>query len=130
MKGYLARAGCSIFALWLAASWLPGIAIEGVGAWCAGAAVIGLGNGWSRTAVVFYRMPLTVGTVALLSLAVNGVALALLDIGLDGFSLSGGIAALAGWLILAALIVPVTLFIGPDGAFRALIPARRRSNRP
>ena len=126
MKGYAIRIMCGVFSLWLVAAAVPGVGIDGGAAWLICALAVGLSNGLARTAIVFYVLPLRLGTVAGLSLAMNAAVPALLAALLDGVAVDGVFAAVAGWLALAGLASAVTLYIGPDGTLRPLIPASRR----
>ena len=123
MKGYSIRIACSALSLWLVVAAVPGIGIEGSGAWSICVLAVGLSNGLARTAIVFYILPLRVGTVAGLSLAINAVVLALLAVFLDGVAIEGAVAAVIGWLAMAGLASAATLYIGPDGTLRSLMPA-------
>ena len=126
MKGYATRATCSVLSLWLIDAVVPGIGIEGAGAWLICALVVGLSNGLARTAIVFYVLPLRLGTVAGLSLAMNAVLLAFLAVLLDGVAIEGAAAAVIGWLVMAGLASAATLYVGPEGRLFSLIPARRQ----
>ena len=126
MKGYAIRAMCCVLSLWLIDAVIPGIGIEGAGAWLICALAVGLSNGLARTAVMFYVLPLRLGTVAGLLLAMNAVLLALLAVLLDGVALGGAVAAVVGWITLAGSASAATLYIGPDGTLYSLIPASRQ----
>ena len=126
MKGYAIRATCSALSLGLIVAVVPGIGIEGAGAWSICALAVGLGNGLARTAIVFYVLPLRLGTVAGLSLAMNAVVLALLAVLLDGVAIEGAAAAVIGWLAMAGLASAATVYIGPHGRLYSLIPASRQ----
>lgn len=126
MKGYFIRAMCSVLSLWLVSAAVPGMGIEGAGAWLICALAVALSNGLARTAVVFYVLPLRLGTIAGLSLAINAVVLSLLAVLLDGVAIEGAVAAVIGWLALAGLASAATLYIGPDGTLYSLIPASRQ----
>ena len=123
MKGYSIRIACSALSLWLVVAAVPGIGIEGAGAWSICVLAVGLSNGLARTAIVFYILPLRLRTVAGLSLALNAVVLALLAVLLDGVAIEGAVAAVIGWLAMAGLASAATLYIGPDGTLRSLMPA-------
>ena len=123
MKGYAVRAMCSVLSLWLIVAVVPGIGMESAGAWLICALAVGLGNGLARTAIVFYVLPLRLGTIAALSLT---MILALLAVLLDGVAIEGAVAAVIGCLAMAGLASAATLYIGPDGSLYPLIPARRQ----
>jgi len=126
MKGYVIRAMCSVLSLGLIVALVPEFGIQGAGAWLICALGVGLSNGLARTAVVFYVLPLRLGTVAGLSLAMNAGVLALLAVLLDGVAIEGAVAAVIGWLVLAGLASAATLYIGPDGRLYSLIPSSRQ----
>ncbi|MDE0003496.1 MAG: phage holin family protein [Rhodospirillaceae bacterium] len=125
MKGFVIRAMCSVLALWLVSAAVPGVGIEGAGAWLICALAVGLSNGLARTAVVFYVLPLRLGTMVVLSLAMNAVVLALLAVLPGGIAIDGAVAAVIGWLAVAGLASAATLCIGPDGTLHSLIPVSR-----
>ena len=120
------RTAGSILALWLVVSLVPGVTIQGAGGWLFSALLVGLSNGLVRTVVVFYRLPLAVPVILMLLLALNGVSLALLWAVTGEIAVSGMLPACMAWLSLTALACLVTLYIGPDGTLRMLIPARDR----
>ena len=126
MKGYAIRIMCGALSLWLVCVAVPGFSIAGAGAWLICAPAAGLGNGLARTVIVFYVLPLRLGTVVALSLAMNAALLALLAFLLDGVAVEGAVAAATCWLALAGLASVTTLYIGPDGTLYPLIPANRR----
>ena len=126
MKGYVIRAMCSVLSLGLVSAAVPGIVIEGPGTWLISALAVGVSNGLARTAIVFYVLPLRLGTIAGLSLAINAVVLALLAVLLDGIAIEGAGAAVLGWLALGGLASAATLYIDPDGTLYSLIPASRQ----
>ena len=125
MKGYVIRAMCSVLALWLVSNAVPGFGIEGAGAWLICALAVGLSNGLARTALVFYVLPLRLRTIAVLSLAMNAVVLALLAVLPYGVAIDGAVAAALGWLAMGGSASAATLYIGPDGTLYSLIPASR-----
>ena len=126
MKGYAIRATCSVLSLWLVSAAVPGMDIEGAGAWLICALAVGLSNGLARTAMMFYVLPLRLGIIGGLSLAINAVVLSLLAVLLNGVAIEGAVAAVIGWLALAGLASAATLYIGPDGTLNSLIPASRQ----
>ena len=126
MKGYAIRATCSVLSLWLVSAAVPGMDIEGAGAWLICALAVGLSNGLARTAMMFYVLPLRLGIIGGLSLAINAVVLSLLAVLLNGVAIEGAVAAVIGWLALAGQASAATLYIGPDGTLNSLIPASRQ----
>ncbi len=125
MKGYAVRVLCSVVSLWLVAVAIPGFSIRGGGAWLVCALAVGLSNGLLRTAIVFYLVPLGLGAIAGLSLALNALVIALLAVLLAGVVIESALAAVIGWFVLAGVASVITQYIGPDGKFYLLFPASR-----
>ena len=125
MKGYAVRVLCSVVSLWLVAVAIPGFSIRGGGAWLVCALAVGLSNGLLRTAIVFYLVPLGLGAIAGLSLALNALVIALLAVLLAGVVIESALAAVIGWFVRAGVASVITQYIGPDGRFYSLIPASR-----
>ncbi|UCF68154.1 MAG: phage holin family protein [Acidobacteriota bacterium] len=91
------------------ASWiLPGVTIETPWALLVAAVVLGFVNAIVRPLLVLLTLPITILTLGLFYLVVNGVAFALAAWLVPGF----GVASF-GWAILGALLVSiVSWFIG------------------
>ena len=126
MKGYVLRSLCSVFALWLLAVVMPGIEIRGPVAWLLTALAVGLANGLARTVVVFYVLPPNVLTIAALTLAINGILPGLAVVTRPGVRVTDVASAVASWLAIAIVTSLATLYVGPDGTLKRLIPRQRR----
>lgn len=102
-----------------ATAWLlPGVDISSWAALLIGALVLGFVNAVVRPLLVILTLPVTVLTLGLFYLVVNGVAFALAAYIVPGFQVAG-----CGWSILGALSVSlfswfIGLFAG-DGELRA-----------
>jgi putative membrane protein len=115
MKGLLFRLLITALGLWLAATIVPGVAITGWGALLAAALVLGIVNAVIRPVILVLTLPLTVLTLGLFILVVNGISLYLVAWLVPGFSLSG-----LGAAILASIVVGLTgwlasTFVGGSG---------------
>jgi putative membrane protein len=107
MVGFVLRAVIAALGLWLAAYWIPGIRVASPGTLLLAGILLGIVNAIVRPIAVILTLPLTVLTLGLFLLVVNGLMLALVALLLPGFH----IATL--WdAILGALIVSVTGWIG------------------
>jgi putative membrane protein len=107
MVGFVLRAVIAALGLWLAAYWIPGIRVANPGTLLLAGILLGIVNAIVRPIAVILTLPLTVLTLGLFLLVVNGLMLALVALLLPGFH----IATL--WdAILGALIVSVTGWIG------------------
>ncbi len=95
-------------ALWVTAWVLPGVSFASPVALAVAAIVLGLVNAIVRPVLVILTLPLTVLTLGLFYLVVNGIAFALAAFLVPGFDVRG-----LGWAILGALLVgAVSWFIG------------------
>jgi putative membrane protein len=115
MKGFLFRLLITALGLWLAATIVSGVAIKGWAALLAAALVLGIVNAVIRPVILVLTLPLTVLTLGLFILVVNGISLYLVAWLVPGFSLSG-----LGAAILASIVVGLTgwlasTFVGGSG---------------
>jgi putative membrane protein len=101
-------------ALWAAAWILPGVAISSWPALVVASLVLGLVNAVVRPILVLLTLPITLLTLGLFYLVVNGAAFALSAWLVPGFAVGG-----CGWAIVGALVVStvswfIGLFVGVD----------------
>ncbi len=95
-------------ALAVAAWLLPGVQVTSLGALLVAALVLGLVNAVVRPVLVLLTLPITIVTLGLFYLVVNGLAFGLAALLVPGFAVAS-----IWWAILGALIVGVTSwFIG------------------
>jgi putative membrane protein len=87
---------------------LPGVEVNSWGALLWGGLVLGLVNATVRPVLFILTLPITVFTLGLFYLVVNGVAFAIAAAIVPGFEVAS-----VGWAILGALIVSaVSWFVG------------------
>ncbi len=95
-------------ALWVASYILPGVEVEGWATLAAAAIVLGLVNAVIRPIMTILTLPITILTLGLFYLVVNGLAFALAALLVPGFSVAS-----FWWAILGAFVVSVvSWFIG------------------
>lgn len=92
-------------ALFATAYILPGVSVASWPALAVAALVLGLVNAVVRPVLLLLTLPITVLTLGLFYLVVNGLAFALAALVVPGFTVDG-----FGWAILGALLV--SLFSG------------------
>lgn len=100
-------------ALWVSSQLVPGVVISGPGALIAGAAVLGIVNAVVRPVLTFLTLPITILTLGLFYLVVNGMAFGLAAALVPGFDVRSFWAAifgafvngLASWLV-GSLVTP------------------------
>lgn len=126
MQGIILRTAINALGLAMAALILPGISIRGLGTLFVAALLMGLVNALLRPVVVVVTLPITIVTFGLFLLVINAALFGLVAAMLEGFAVSGFLAALFGWLIVSGVGVLSSWFIGPDGRYEILIIENRR----
>lgn len=98
-------------ALWVAAYLVPGVRIASWSALLIGAAVLGVVNTVVRPVMTILTLPITVLTLGLFYLVVNGAAFGLAAAVVPGFDVGSWLAAILGALVtgLAAWVVGAVL---------------------
>jgi len=115
MKGFFFRLVITGLGLWVAETIVPGVQIDGWGNLVVAALLLGIVNAVIRPIILILTLPLTVLTLGLFILVVNGISVALVAWLMAGFTLSGLWAA-----ILASIVVGLTswfasAFVGGSG---------------
>jgi putative membrane protein len=90
-------------ALWLAAYLVPGVVVSSVPALLVAALVLGLVNALVRPVLTILTLPITILTLGLFYLVVNGAAFALAAALVPGFDLSGFGSAVIGALLVSVV---------------------------
>ena len=115
MKGFFFRLLITALGLWAASVIVPGVMIRGPGTLVVAALVLGFVNAVIRPLILILTLPLTLVTLGLFILVVNGISVALVAWIVPGFGLSG-----LGAAILASIVVGLTgwlasIFVGGSG---------------
>lgn len=103
MFGFLARVLITAFGLWLADVWLSGVRFDGAVALFLAAALLGVVNAIVRPVLIFLTLPITLVTLGLFLLVINGLMVMFVAWLMPSFHLSG-----LGPAILASVIVGLT----------------------
>ena len=124
MRGFLIRAAVVALGLWLASQIVPGVEIRSTGALIAAALLLGVVNAFVRPILVILTLPITLLTLGLFLLVINGLMIELVSHFLAGFVVVG-----LGPAILASLVVAITSwvmasFIGPQGRIEVVTGRR------
>jgi putative membrane protein len=93
-------------ALWLSAYLIPGVVVSSVQSLLIAALVLGLVNALVRPVLTILTLPITIITLGLFYLVVNGAAFALAASLVPGFELAG-----FGSAILGALLVSIVSWV-------------------
>ena len=103
MSGFIARVLITAFGLWMADMLLEGIRFDSVLSLWLAALLLGIVNAIVRPIVIFLTLPITLVTLGLFLLVVNGLMVMLVGWLMPSFHLAG-----LGAAILASIIVGLT----------------------
>jgi putative membrane protein len=115
MKGFLVRLLITALGLWVADELLAGIAFDTTRSLIVSALVLGVVNAVIRPVIFILTLPLTVLTLGLFVLIVNGISLALVAALVPGFHIAGLWAATIGAVIVGLTSWAGSAFIGGSG---------------
>jgi putative membrane protein len=119
MVGFIIRVLISAVGLWLACKIVPGISYSSVDSLLAAALLLGLANAIVRPILVFMTFPITILTLGLFLLVINGLMLKLVAFFLHGFQVHGFWAAIFGAIVVGLTGWVASWFIGPSGRVEA-----------
>lgn len=102
-------------ALWATAELLPGVSVEGASELLVAALVIGLINAVVRPVVAFLTLPITVLTLGLFYLVLNGALFYLAAALTPGFELAGLGTAIVGAIVMSLVAMILHLFVKAPG---------------
>jgi putative membrane protein len=125
MRGFLLRLLVSALALWVAASIVPGVEIEGGWTLVFAAFWLGIVNAVVRPLAVIFTLPLTLLTLGLFLFVVNAAMFGLTAALLEGFRVSGFFPAVFGAIVVSIVSWLASSFIGPDGRYEVMVIERR-----
>ena len=115
MKGFVLRLLITALGLWVADRLLPGIAITGTGSLIVSALLLGLVNAVIRPVILILTLPLTIITLGLFVLIVNGISLGIAAWLVPGFHIAGLWSATLGAIIVGLTSWVASAFIGVSG---------------
>jgi putative membrane protein len=90
-------------ALWITARFVSGVTVSSMGALAIGALVLGLVNALVRPVLVILTLPITILTLGLFYLVVNGVAFGLAAALVPGFGVRSFGSAVLGALVVSVI---------------------------
>ena len=113
--GFIVRVLVNAATIALAAALIPGIRLEGATPALLAGVVLGLINALVRPVLVVLTFPLTLLTLGLFLLVLNGVCLAATAWLVPGFDLDGFLPAVLGALLISAVSWMLTAFVSDRG---------------
>src|SRR3989475_9379175 len=115
MKGFLFRLVITGLGLWAAETVVPGVRLDGWGNLVVAALLLGIVNAVIRPIILILTLPLTVLTLGLFILVVNGISLSLVAWVLPGFHIAGLGAAILGSIVVGLTGWFASAFVGGSG---------------
>lgn len=113
--GFLIRVAVNAVAIMLAASILPGIGVDGIVPALAAAVLLGLVNAFVRPVLLILTLPITLVTLGLFLLVLNGLCFWSVASLVKGFHVAGFGSAMLGALVVSAVSWIVTAFMSDSG---------------
>jgi putative membrane protein len=124
--GFLLRVVVNILALVLAASVVPGISLEGGLSAVAAGLLLGVINAVVRPVLLILTLPITLVTLGLFLLVLNGLCLWLVAAVVKGFHVAGFWSALLGAFCVTVVSWIVTALVSDSGRFVVITRHFRR----
>ena len=124
--GFLLRVVINMLAIVLAAHIVPGISIDGLLSAVAAAVLLGLVNAVVRPILVVLTLPITLVTLGLFLLVLNGLCFWMVASVVRGFHVVGFWAAVLGALFVSVVNWVVTVLVSDSG--RVQVITRRRAD--
>jgi len=115
MMGFFFRLLITALGLWAATKIVPGVQINGWGNLLVAALLLGIVNAVIRPVILILTLPLTVLTLGLFILVVNGISLSVVAWLMPGFTLSGLGSAILGSVIVGLTSWFASTFVGGSG---------------
>ena len=122
--GFFLRVVVNILAIILAAAIVPGVRLDGVLAAIAAGVLLGLVNAIVRPVLLILTLPITLVTLGLFLLVLNGLCFWLVASVVRGFTVSGFWAAFLGALVVSVVSWVVTALVSDSG--KVVLITRRR----
>jgi putative membrane protein len=122
--GFLLRVVVNALAIMLAASIVPGISVDGLVPALVGGLLLGLVNAVVRPVLIILTLPITLVTLGLFLLVLNGLCFWLVAAIVKGFYVAGFWSAFLGALIVSIVSWTMTALISDSG--KVTVITRRR----
>ena len=103
MSGFIIRAAIVALGLWLASAIVPGIEIRNGGSLIAAAVLLAVVNAIVRPVLIILTLPITLLTLGIFLLVINGIMIMLASAVVPGFLVRGFAPAFWGAVVLALL---------------------------
>ncbi len=125
MVGFLVRAAVVGLGLWLASKIVPGIAFDSTGTLVAAAIVLGFVNAFIRPILVILTLPITLVTLGLFLVVINGLMIEFVAWLLPGFHVAGFWPAVLSAIIVSITSWAISGWVGPPHGRIDVVTVRR-----
>jgi putative membrane protein len=115
MIGFLIRAAVVALGLWVASSIVPGIAFASTEALIWAALALGVVNALVRPIMIILTFPITILTLGLFLLVINGLMIQLVAHFLPGFHVEGLWPAILTAIVVSLTSWVISWLVGPSG---------------
>ena len=117
MLGFILRALIAAVGLWIATKLVPGISADSWTTLLFAALLLGVVNAIVRPILILLTLPLTIITLGIFLLVINGLMLELVTVFLHGFRVHGLFAAMLGSIVVGITGWIGSSFIGSQGRY-------------
>ena len=115
MIGFIIRWAVVSLGLWVAAHIVPGVEVLSWKSLLAAALILGIVNAIVRPILIVLTLPITIVTLGLFLLVINGLMIKLVTVFLHGFIVHGLISAILGAVVVRLTSWVMSWFVGSDG---------------
>jgi putative membrane protein len=115
MIGFIVRVAVTALGLWLATKIVPGVEISSTESLIWAAILLGIVNAIVRPVLVFLTFPITIVTLGLFLLVINGLMIKLVTVFFHGFIVHGLVSAILCALVISLAHCVVFLVVGSRG---------------
>lgn len=115
MNGFLIRAVVVGIGLWLASQIVPGVSFSSPESLIAAALLLGIINAFVRPVLVILTFPITLLTLGLFLLVINGLMIELVSYFLKGFVVTGFWPAFFAAIVVSLTSWVMSGWVGPSG---------------
>jgi putative membrane protein len=119
MIGFIIRVAVVALGLWLATKIVPGVHYTSVTSLALAALLLGVVNAIVRPILVLLTLPVTLVTLGLFLLVINGLMIELVTVFIHGFVVHGLVAAILCAIVVWITSLVVSTLIGSDGRLQS-----------
>jgi putative membrane protein len=124
MNGFLIRAVVVGIGLWLASQIVPGVEFRSTESLIAAALLLGIVNAFVRPILIILTFPITLLTLGLFLLVINGLMIELVSYFLRGFIVTGLWPAILASIVVSLTSWVMSAWVGPPHGRIEVVTAR------